>query len=69
MYVLNLGGVNMLLIFFSQVSKTAPLDKVCLLGCGISTGYGAVVNTAKVCKGRAQVSLFMTYNVNLITGE
>ena len=26
----------------------APQDKVCLLGCGISTGYGAVLNTAKV---------------------
>lgn len=28
----------------------APLDKVCLLGCGISTGYGAVLNTCKVEK-------------------
>ena len=26
-------------------------DKVCLLGCGITTGYGAVLNTAKVEEG------------------
>ena len=31
-----------------QVNEKAPLDKVCLLGCGITTGYGAAVNTAKV---------------------
>jgi S-(hydroxymethyl)glutathione dehydrogenase/alcohol dehydrogenase len=30
---------------------SAPLDKVCLLGCGISTGYGAALNTAKVEPG------------------
>src|SRR5690606_10708546 len=30
---------------------SAPLDKVCLLGCGVSTGWGAVWNTAKVEKG------------------
>jgi len=29
----------------------AELDKVCLLGCGISTGYGAAINTAKVEEG------------------
>ena len=27
------------------------MDKVCLLGCGISTGYGAALNSAKVKKG------------------
>ncbi|KXJ20545.1 Alcohol dehydrogenase class-3 [Exaiptasia diaphana] len=31
----------------AKVNEKAPLDKVCLLGCGISTGYGAVLNTAK----------------------
>jgi len=31
-----------------QVNEKAPLDKVCLLGCGITTGYGAALNTAKV---------------------
>ena len=33
------------------MSKDAPLDKVCLLGCGITTGIGAVFNTAKVEEG------------------
>ncbi len=33
------------------ISKEAPLDKVCLLGCGITTGIGAVLNTAKVTPG------------------
>ncbi|KAF5304349.1 hypothetical protein FQA39_LY09728 [Lamprigera yunnana] len=31
-----------------KVDDKAPLDKVCLLGCGVSTGYGAALNTAKV---------------------
>lgn len=35
----------------AKVDESAPLDKVCLLGCGISTGYGAVINTAKVEAG------------------
>uniref|UniRef100_A0A0N5AN12 S-(hydroxymethyl)glutathione dehydrogenase n=1 Tax=Syphacia muris TaxID=451379 RepID=A0A0N5AN12_9BILA len=34
-----------------KVPDNAPLDKVCLLGCGISTGYGAVLNTCKVERG------------------
>lgn len=33
------------------IDPTAPLDKVCLLGCGVSTGWGAVFNTAKVQPG------------------
>lgn len=35
-------------ISLAKVNPRAPLDKVCLLGCGITTGYGAAVNTAKV---------------------
>ena len=38
-------------ISVAKVNSAAPLDKVCLLGCGIPTGYGAVLNTAKVEKG------------------
>lgn len=34
-----------------KVADNAPLEKVCLLGCGISTGYGAALNTAKVEAG------------------
>lgn len=33
------------------MDSSAPLDKVCLLGCGVPTGYGAALNTAKVEKG------------------
>merc|ERR1719359_2257525 len=32
----------------AKIRKDAPLDKVNLLGCGLSTGWGAVKNTAKV---------------------
>lgn len=35
----------------AKIDSAAPLDKVCLLGCGISTGWGAVYNTAKVQPG------------------
>ncbi len=35
----------------AKVSKKAPLDKICLLGCGVTTGIGAVLNTAKVTSG------------------
>ncbi len=38
-------------ISVAKISKEAPLDKVCLLGCGITTGIGAVLNTAKVQPG------------------
>ncbi|KAK4880882.1 hypothetical protein RN001_004201 [Aquatica leii] len=34
-----------------KIDNKAPLDKVCLLGCGVSTGYGAALNTAKVEPG------------------
>jgi S-(hydroxymethyl)glutathione dehydrogenase/alcohol dehydrogenase len=38
-------------ISLAKISKSAPLEKVCLLGCGITTGIGAVLNTAKVQPG------------------
>lgn len=38
-------------IALAKVDPKAPLDKVCLLGCGVTTGIGAVLNTAKVEKG------------------
>ena len=38
-------------ISLAKVSKEAPLDKICLLGCGVTTGIGAVLNTAKVEPG------------------
>ena len=38
-------------ISLAKISKEAPLEKVCLLGCGVTTGMGAVKNTAKVQPG------------------
>ncbi len=38
-------------IALAKVDAKAPLDKICLLGCGVTTGIGAVLNTAKVEKG------------------
>lgn len=44
-------------ISLAKVSEKAPLEKVCLLGCGVTTGIGAVLNTAKVEEG-ATVAVF-----------
>jgi S-(hydroxymethyl)glutathione dehydrogenase/alcohol dehydrogenase len=44
-------------ISVARISKEAPLEKVCLLGCGVTTGIGAVMNTAKVEPG-ATVAIF-----------
>ena len=38
-------------ISLAKVNKTAPLEEICLLGCGVTTGMGAVMNTAKVQAG------------------
>jgi S-(hydroxymethyl)glutathione dehydrogenase/alcohol dehydrogenase len=38
-------------ISLAKVNKSAPLEEVCLLGCGVTTGMGAVLNTAKVQPG------------------
>jgi len=32
----------------AKIDKNADLKKVCMLGCGLATGWGAVWNTAKV---------------------
>jgi S-(hydroxymethyl)glutathione dehydrogenase/alcohol dehydrogenase len=44
-------------ISLAKIPKDAPLEKVCLLGCGVTTGIGAVLNTAKVEEG-ATVAIF-----------
>jgi S-(hydroxymethyl)glutathione dehydrogenase/alcohol dehydrogenase len=44
-------------ISLARIAKDAPLEKVCLLGCGVTTGIGAVINTAKVEPG-ATVAIF-----------
>lgn len=35
-------------ISVAKIDAVAPLEKVCLVSCGFSTGYGAAINTAKV---------------------
>lgn len=41
----------------AKINPEAPLDKVCILSCGISTGFGATVNVAKPTKG-SSVAVF-----------
>ena len=38
-------------IALAKIRKDAPFDKVCYIGCGVTTGVGAVINTAKVEPG------------------
>lgn len=51
-------------ISVAKIAKEAPLEKVCLLGCGITTGIGAVLNTAKVEAG-STVAVFGLGGVGL----
>ncbi|MCA9507813.1 MAG: S-(hydroxymethyl)glutathione dehydrogenase/class III alcohol dehydrogenase [Myxococcales bacterium] len=44
-------------IALAKINKQAPLEKVCLLGCGITTGIGAVLKTAQVEPG-SSVAVF-----------
>jgi len=39
----------------AKISPQMPLEKACLLGCGVSTGLGAVMNTTKVHAGASVV--------------
>ncbi len=42
-------------IALAKIRKDAPFDKVCYIGCGVSTGLGAVMNTAQVEPGSTVV--------------
>ncbi|MGH7047839.1 MAG: S-(hydroxymethyl)glutathione dehydrogenase/class III alcohol dehydrogenase [Stellaceae bacterium] len=44
-------------IAVAKIREDAPFDKVCYIGCGVTTGIGAVINTAKVEPG-AKVVIF-----------
>jgi S-(hydroxymethyl)glutathione dehydrogenase/alcohol dehydrogenase len=44
-------------IALAKICEDAPFDKVCYIGCGVTTGIGAVINTAKVEPG-ANVVVF-----------
>ena len=51
-------------IALAKVRKDAPFEKICLLGCGVTTGIGAVLNTAKVEPG-SSVAVFGLGGVGL----
>jgi S-(hydroxymethyl)glutathione dehydrogenase/alcohol dehydrogenase len=44
-------------IALAKIREDAPFDKVCYIGCGVTTGIGAVINTAKVHAG-ARIVVF-----------
>ncbi|CAN6475762.1 unnamed protein product [Victoria cruziana] len=52
----------------AKVNPEAPLDKICVLSCGISTGFGATVNVAKPKKGQS-VAVFGLGAVGLAACE
>ncbi|XP_031120917.1 alcohol dehydrogenase 1-like isoform X2 [Ipomoea triloba] len=52
----------------AKINPEAPLDKVCVLSCGISTGFGATVNVAKPTKG-STVAIFGLGAVGLAAAE
>ena len=51
-------------IAVAKVNKEAPLDEVCLLGCGVTTGIGSVLNVAKAEEG-STVAVFGLGGVGL----
>jgi S-(hydroxymethyl)glutathione dehydrogenase/alcohol dehydrogenase len=51
-------------IALAKIRKDAPLDKVCLLGCAVTTGIGAVLHTARVEPG-SSVAIFGLGGVGL----
>ena len=56
-------------IAVAKVRKDAPFDKICYIGCGVTTGIGAVINTAKVEEGsRAIVFGLGGIGLNVIQG-
>ena len=56
-------------IALAKVNPDAPFDKICYIGCGVTTGIGAVVNTAKVEIGsRAIVFGLGGIGLNVIQG-
>jgi S-(hydroxymethyl)glutathione dehydrogenase/alcohol dehydrogenase len=56
-------------IALAKIRPDAPFDKVCYIGCGVTTGIGAVINTAKVEVGaRAVVFGLGGIGLNVIQG-
>ncbi|MGH7781916.1 MAG: S-(hydroxymethyl)glutathione dehydrogenase/class III alcohol dehydrogenase [Candidatus Binataceae bacterium] len=56
-------------IALAKVRADAPFDKICYIGCGVTTGIGAVINTAKVAPGdRVTVFGIGGIGLNVIQG-
>jgi len=56
-------------IALAKIREDAPFDKVCYIGCGVTTGIGAVINTAKVEIGaRAVVFGLGGIGLNVVQG-
>ena len=56
-------------ISLAKIREDAPFDKVCYIGCGVTTGIGAVINTAKVEPGaRAVVFGLGGIGLNVVQG-
>src|SRR6188474_2877072 len=56
-------------IAVARIREDAPFDKVCYIGCGVTTGIGAVLNTAKVTPGaKAAVFGLGGIGLNVIQG-
>jgi S-(hydroxymethyl)glutathione dehydrogenase / alcohol dehydrogenase len=56
-------------IALAKVDKRAPFDKICYIGCGVTTGIGAVINTAKAEPGcRAVVFGLGGIGLNVVQG-
>src|SRR3954466_3827293 len=55
-------------IAVAKIREDAPFDKVCYIGCGVTTGIGAVINTAKVEPG-ARVVVFGLGGIGLNVGQ
>ncbi|KAI5395283.1 hypothetical protein KIW84_061760 [Lathyrus oleraceus] len=57
-----------MMLLVAKIDPIAPLDKVCLVECGVPTGLGAVWNTAKV-EARSIVAGFGLGTVGLAVAE
>ena len=56
-------------IALAKIDKRAPFDKICYIGCGVTTGIGAVINTAKAEPGcRAVVFGLGGIGLNVLQG-
>src|SRR5690606_36509307 len=56
-------------IALAKVRKDAPFDKICYIGCGVTTGVGAVVNTARGAPGSTGVGFGLGgIGLNVIQG-